>query len=471
MTGSDWAAIMVPALKEEFDVTSDRAIRITTIVRWLVSNPEYEHLRDRGLLDDQFNETFIDDLVESLKAQPERTLEERWNALVRDFGLYAELGDEVLLRKVEPSNSFSVAHDDDHSVSAPSRTQISLSEFDGAYEQAVALKEIAQEPHNLDLNDVLVVLETPSASPPAHATATQALLIASNQGLEIDARFVNPLITLLDRPSLDADVLLLSALREIAKNDPSALEDVLERILEEVDVNESDSTRIALKCCTELAIYDPSSVIDLTPKLSELVVSEDRTIRIHASYLLACIARDHPTELKPLSPKLVELIASDDETYQTNVLAALGHLTTYHSIIGPSETRAIATLVESSSSKLRANAVGLLADIAKSRPGIVYQHHSLIKDSLHDSDDTVRGNAVSAILHIGLDRREAIESTLPALIELVDDPEPMVRRNVARTLGTLEAVVAIEQMRTLADSDPDEGVREIASWAVKRMVE
>ena len=517
MTGSDWAGVMIPALRNEFGVTAGRATRLTNLVRWLISRPEFEGIRERGLLDEEFNETFTNELVESLRDQPEGTLEERWNNLVKEFGLYDELGEEVLLTSTEPSRDDPIMEStppsqkflndegdvlnyrqigyiawnegtsvertedgllidgvlyqplDDHQ-GAGQGSQISLADYSDMYSRAQALKKTAQaDPSNLDFDEILDILETPTASPTTHAIAAQTLLIASYKGREIDPRFVNPVVTLLDRPSLDADALLLRVLREITQNDPDAVMDVRDRLFQDIEVDETETTKLALQCCTELAANDPSSVLDLAPKLSELVVSENREIRLHASYILARIARDHPMEVKPASPKLAELISSDDDIYQTNGLAVLGHLTSYYPPAGQGVAKSISAVTDSPSPKVRANAVGIMADLARNRPGEINRHRSVIEERLHDSDETVRANAVSVILHIGLNERGNVEDTLPDLVELIDDPSPIVRRNVARTLGYLETSVAIEQLRSLAESDPDEGVQDIATWAITRI--
>lgn len=97
MGASDWAGRMINKMEREFGTRAERAIRITDLVRWMVSEPDFEELRDAGLVDERFDEIFINSLIESLKAQKGETIEERWNTLVSEFGLYEVTGEDVLL--------------------------------------------------------------------------------------------------------------------------------------------------------------------------------------------------------------------------------------------------------------------------------------------------------------------------------------------------------------------------------------
>lgn len=87
-------------------------------------------------------------------------------------------------------------------------------------------------------------------------------------------------------------------------------------------------------------------------------------------------------------------------------------------------------------------------------------------DCFHSDDEFLCGNAASAVLHVGVHNRAAVEEAIPALIELLDDPSPVARRNTCKALGQLDATVALVQLRSVAESDPDEKVRELASWAI-----
>ncbi|MFC4542442.1 HEAT repeat domain-containing protein [Halosolutus amylolyticus] len=62
-----------------------------------------------------------------------------------------------------------------------------------------------------------------------------------------------------------------------------------------------------------------------------------------------------------------------------------------------------------------------------------------------------------------------MEDWIPALVEHLDHPTPVVRRNVCKALGHLEVTIVVNQLSLVADSDPDDGVQETASWAVGQL--
>ena len=71
---------MCMQLEETFDVCDDRALRVTTLVRLLRGEGVFgPHGTERHR---RLKETLIDNLDQSLQAQPGETIEERWNNLM-----------------------------------------------------------------------------------------------------------------------------------------------------------------------------------------------------------------------------------------------------------------------------------------------------------------------------------------------------------------------------------------------------
>jgi len=96
---SDWAGRMCLTLEERFDVCDDRALRLTTLVRYFVSGEGYEdvlgpHDSDRHR---RLTEQLIDDLDESLHKQPGETIEARWNNLMEELDCQARAEKGVYL--------------------------------------------------------------------------------------------------------------------------------------------------------------------------------------------------------------------------------------------------------------------------------------------------------------------------------------------------------------------------------------
>jgi hypothetical protein len=85
-------------LEEEFGVSEDRALRITTLVR-LLRGEGYEDVFGEYGSDRQqrLKKQLIDDLDRSLHEQPGNTIEERWNNLMDELNCQSRADKGVYL--------------------------------------------------------------------------------------------------------------------------------------------------------------------------------------------------------------------------------------------------------------------------------------------------------------------------------------------------------------------------------------
>lgn len=97
MGASDWAGRMAEKMQREYGVDHDRALQITNRVRKLVASPDIEALEDAGLIEEELTSGFVQDLIALLNDQDEGTIEGRWNALVKERGIYDVVGADALL--------------------------------------------------------------------------------------------------------------------------------------------------------------------------------------------------------------------------------------------------------------------------------------------------------------------------------------------------------------------------------------
>lgn len=333
------------------------------------------------------------------------------------------------------------------------------------------------------------ILATPTAPPDAHAAAVVALSTVARERDDVGPAFVDDLATLLGRPSLE-DALVLRCLREVAGNDPEAVLECVDAVADRVAVDESDATQAATGVCVELAAAEPTAFVDLTPVLASLLDSETATIRRNAIYVCSQVAHAYPEEVKPVVPQLVEGIADRDEAFQTNALSALGAVASAYPGTAADVTDDLAALATAQNPTTRANAAGLLGDVATAHPEAVSGHVPTLVECLESDDEVVRGNAAAAMVHVGAatdgdaavaaddvtdDEPAAVEDpaiaddAIPALVECLDDPSPVVRRNACKALGQFGATVARERLASLAASDPDQGVAEAATWALEQL--
>lgn len=346
-----------------------------------------------------------------------------------------------------------------------------MNESDGGIaKRATELRHLAlTDPMDVDPEALAEILSNPLAPPAAHGAAIVALLNVARVRDDLGASYVADLGRLLGRPSLET-ALVLRCLRQLAMNDAKAVLELRNDIVDHVSTKTSDVTQAATGCCVELVATAPGEFVDLVPTLSTLLDTENDQIRTNAVYVLSGVAHEYPEEVKPVVPQLIDGLTDRDHAYQTNALSTLGAVVSAYPAIGTSATETLAEIAGSDAqTKVRANAVGLLGDIATEYPTALRDHVSVLVGCLHTDDEYLSGNAAAALLHIAVDDSEATEEAIPALVELLDDPSPVVRRNACKALGHLEATVALTQLQLMADDDPDEEVRSVAAWATTRV--
>ncbi|MFY4814621.1 hypothetical protein ACOJIV_18280 [Haloarcula sp. AONF1] len=90
MGASDWAGSIAKDLEAEFGTCIERSVRLTSLIRWFASNPEYREI-DQLEREGEWDVLTVD-LPTVLRDQPGSSIEERWNTLMDKFG-YQELAD------------------------------------------------------------------------------------------------------------------------------------------------------------------------------------------------------------------------------------------------------------------------------------------------------------------------------------------------------------------------------------------
>jgi len=95
MGASDWAGTMSERLNREFGTKGERNLRVTSLIRWFVSDPRYQDISDDPQQSDL--QSLIDDLPEILREQPGDTLEQRWNHLMYEWGYQEKVDAGVYL--------------------------------------------------------------------------------------------------------------------------------------------------------------------------------------------------------------------------------------------------------------------------------------------------------------------------------------------------------------------------------------
>ena len=90
---------------------------------------------------------------------------------------------------------------------------------------------------------------------------------------------------------------------------------------------------------------------------------------------------------------------------------------------------------------------------------------------LDDSDEKARYNATSILARIAKADPDAVEPAIEPLIDALDEDFAYARSNACWALGYLKANDALERLRDIEETDPNEEVRHAASVAIDEIEE
>jgi hypothetical protein len=322
---------------------------------------------------------------------------------------------------------------------------------------------------DVDLSAIDRILSDPTASPSAHANAILALTQVAAELDDVGGDFVEDLGTLVDRPSLETEV-VLRCLRHIASNDPGAVAELHEDIVSRIDVENDGVTRAATGCCVELAHDDPELLLDDVPVFGSLLSSDDETVCRNSVYVLTCVAEEYPEEVLPAVQDVIGSLEDGDPDGSKSSL--IGKVSRHYPDATVDAVPVLRRLLhEDTDLKTTANAVGALADIAAEYPEVVVEHGCVESASklLDHDDETVRYNTCGLLEEVSKGEPEAIDPVVPELLERLEDDHIGVRVKTIYVLGEIREPRALECLESIEKDDPSDRVREIAEKAVWRI--
>ena len=85
---------------------------------------------------------------------------------------------------------------------------------------------------------------------------------------------------------------------------------------------------------------------------------------------------------------------------------------------------------------------------------------------MDDSDEQVRYNATSILARVADDYPETVSPATEQLLAVLDDELADTRFNACWALKYINATGAVERIREIAATDPDDDVRSIAQLAI-----
>ncbi|QAU11515.1 hypothetical protein EKH57_01305 [Halorubrum sp. BOL3-1] len=221
----------------------------------------------------------------------------------------------------------------------------------------------------------------------------------------------------------------------------------------------------ALSAIKEIAEEDASAVTDVVPRCEVLLQDETReTIRV--LLILERVADEHPETVLPTVPTLIEYTTDVSNGNRVGALSVLGRVSKAYPNVATDVIPTAHELLSTDDDQLRANAAGILADQAEEYPEEVRPTVPDVIELLGDEDEYVRYNATSILARIAEHYPNVVEPATETLLASLDEDRAAARENACWALGRLTATTAEDALRARAEHDSNERVRNVASWAL-----
>lgn len=340
---------------------------------------------------------------------------------------------------------------------------------DSRGKRARELRDRAREaPTNVDPVEPLSLLESPQ--PSVRRDAIEALREIAEAKPKSTTDAIPRLIALLGTTDQQAEVHILEAAAAVASVDPEAVAPSIMPIINRIELRSSTHVlQAATKVLAEVATEYPEVTIDAVPRLAVALDHPDPRVKRNVLAALSKIAETYPEEIRPLVDELERALEEDDERVIQAALATLGRLLSQYPMGSPHLLDMTLHLAEHDAVGVRANAMGLLGDYLRHEEAEDTVILGRLLDALEDRTAMVRTNAMTAIGRIAVKTPDLVIEHADTIESCLDDVDPRVRERACFALGAAQVHGARAILSSIAKDDPDEDVRQRASWALERV--
>lgn len=277
---------------------------------------------------------------------------------------------------------------------------------------------------------------------------------------------VPAVMTELQGTDLAVQAEVLTILSHIAQEYPEEVAPVSDDVIEFLATDtEPEVLADAIPIVAAIADSNPDAVVDAVPKLAALL-QDGSPAAATALTAIQRVAKAYPDAVVPITPQLTAYLSENDESHRIGALAILGTLSKDYPDVAEDTIPMAIELVDAEHYKLRANAAGLLADLADEYPDQIKPVVPRATELLEDPDERARYNATSILARVAKTDPDAVEPAIKPLIEALDEDFAYARSNACWALGYLAAEAALERLRDIEKSDPNEEVQHAASVAI-----
>lgn len=335
-------------------------------------------------------------------------------------------------------------------------------------DRATRIRELAAvAPEIVELDALRPLLS--ARDPDVRYVATQALRKVLSERPSEGLACLDELEPLVESSGRPTTINALRSLATISEAYPDAVSHLSELVVDRLDRGSELEDAAATRFLLCLAEDDPGVVLDAVPQLSTLLSTIPSRASRQAMATLGLIAGPYPEQVVPAVPDLCESLLADDVRYQISGTTALGRVTSVYPEAATPVVPVVLDLLEADRPELRGNAVGILADIATEYPTDVAPYTPEIAPLIEDDDAAVRSNAAGALARIAAERPDRVRDCVPGFIDLLDDQWTPARVHACWALGYCGGSESREKLQSVREDDPNDAVRDRASWALRRL--
>ncbi|MFC4551128.1 MULTISPECIES: HEAT repeat domain-containing protein [Halorussus] len=250
--------------------------------------------------------------------------------------------------------------------------------------------------------------------------------------------------------------------------------------------------------CETLAAADVDAVEPFLDDVAALASADNAAVGLRAIAVLDAVAEDEPAALDGRVAGLAEAAASDLVDVQLTAATALGKLVVERpDLVGPYARRLVeavrATELEPGIPDVgdvvddrvtrqtiqeheegerrrrmsgRRTLVNVAVAVAETEPETAFDAVDDLAALLDDVDPGVAGAAVDALAELAAADPDVVAPVRDDIVDCLDHDRTFVRARAIRALGELGDDAVVPKLETVAETDDDEDVRELAADTV-----
>lgn len=246
----------------------------------------------------------------------------------------------------------------------------------------------------------------------------------------------------------------------LATADADAAVEFVDELVPRLDDESLAVTRAATEALVPIARERPGAVLGALDRLVSLVASETPDVAVAAAETLSVVAVDHPDAVTAHVDQLCAGLAAGEGSTDEELPDSIEHAATREAI------RNVMTEERERTRYVRETVANVVVAAAEADPTCLATTVETLGQLLDDANPVVVGAAVDALGLLGEADADAVAPVRDSLVARLDHDAPTVRARTVRALGLTGDVASRPRLREVAETDPDEDVRELAAETV-----